>query len=331
MPCVSVLMTIYNAGPYLRPAVTSLLAQSLGDFELIAVDDGSTDGSKAMIAALAAADPRIRVIDLPVNRGRTPALNLGLAEAAGEFVAVLDADDLSRPQRLERQVACLRTRPRLAAVGTWCDFIDEAGALIDVFQPATEPEAVREALIWDNPLAHSATMYRRAAAVAAGGYPADIVYAQDFALWQKLAAAGDLANLPEWLTVLRRHQTNMTVQPAYALTRAREAMTLFEQAAGLGGYGPEARRRGRRALGAAEARYGMLLCRTGRVRDGLGHLLRAVRLNPWCGKDIPEFRRWTGIDLVSRLRRPLRPSLGRRLAGFTADQSQLETVLGGGR
>ena len=329
MPCVSVLMTIYNAGPYLRPAVTSLLAQSLGDFELIAVDDGSTDGSKAVIAALAAADPRIRVFDLPRNRGRTPALNLGLAEATGEFVAVLDADDLSRPRRLERQVAHLRERPRVVAVGTWCDFIDEAGALIDVFQPPVEPEAVREALIWDNPLAHSATMYRRAA--AAGGYPADIVYAQDFALWQKLTAAGELANLPEWLTVLRRHQTNMTVQPAYALTRAREAMTLFEQAAGLGGYGSEARRRGRRALGGAESRYGMLLCRAGRMRDGLGHLLRAIRLNPCCGKDIPEFRRWTGINLVSRLCRPLRPALGRRLAGFTADQIRLETVLGGGR
>jgi len=314
-------MTIYNPGPYLRPAIDSLLGQSHRDFELIAIENGSTDGAKEIIGAYAAADPRIIVIDLPENIGRTPALNLALSHATGSFVAVLDADDLSRPQRLERQLAYLQENPRVVAVGSWCDVIDENGALVDVFQPASDPSGVRETLVWENPLAHSAVMYRRQAALAVGGYPADIAFAQDFALWQAFAGQGDLANLPEWLTVLRRHQASMTLQPLHSLTRVVEAIALFERAATLGGYSPEALRHGRRTLGIFRARHALLLCRSGRLRSGLAELARALVLNPLCAKDVPEVRRWTGVEGLSRRIRSLRPHTGHRHAGFTVDQN----------
>ena len=326
VPSVSVLMTSYNPGAYLKPALDSLLNQSNPDFEVIVVDDGSTDGAKAVIRACAGADPRIRVCDLPDNIGRTPALNLALSQATGEFIAVLDADDLSRPERLEKQVAYLRANPGVVAVGTWCDVMDSGGALTDVFQPPAEPEAVYQSLVFENPLAHSAIMYRRQAALEAGGYPADFVFAQDFALWLALAGRGKLANLPEWLTVLRRHQTNMTFQSALQQVRPAEMLRLFERAAARGGYSVEALRRSRQTMAGIRARYGVVLCRAGQVRAGLGLLFRACAADPACWVTVPEIRRWTGIELLSgRLRRHRpHPRLQPRLAGFAADQSRLD-------
>jgi len=112
-PRVSVLMTMFNAAAYLQAAIESLLAQSYRDFELIIVDDGSTDESAAVAESLT--DPRLRLVRNPANRGQNACLNQGLALARGEFVARQDADDLSRPDRLEKQArsrSSARTRRR---------------------------------------------------------------------------------------------------------------------------------------------------------------------------------------------------------------------------
>src|SRR3972149_9086486 len=105
MPMVSVLMTIYNAEPYLRAAIDSLISQTFPDWELIAVENGSTDGSLSVLKDYA--DPRVRVFQQKKNIGRTPALRFAFDQARGDYVAVLDADDISSPDRLARQVAFL--------------------------------------------------------------------------------------------------------------------------------------------------------------------------------------------------------------------------------
>src|SRR5215218_1286219 len=106
-PTVSVLMATYNFRPYLEESVGSILNQPFRDFEFVLIDDGSTDGSEELLRAMAAKDARLRVIVRP-NKGLTKSLNEGLALCRGEFIARMDADDLSLPQRLEKQVAYLR-------------------------------------------------------------------------------------------------------------------------------------------------------------------------------------------------------------------------------
>ena len=124
-PRVTVLMTVYNGAAYVRSAVDSVLAQTYADFELLVIDDASTDGSGDVVRAVG--DARIRVVPNAANLGLTTSLNTGLALARGELVARHDADDLSRPERLATQVALLDTRPEVSLVGSWYQKIDPAG------------------------------------------------------------------------------------------------------------------------------------------------------------------------------------------------------------
>lgn len=305
-PDVSVLMTIYNPGLYLTKAVDSLLAQTHRNFELIAIENGSTDGAKEIIRDYAVADPRLKVFDLPSNIGRTTALNLGLSHAAGEFIAVLDADDMARPTRLEKQISYLRANPQVVVLGTCADFVNHEGKLIEIFRPPLEPDLVRQSLIWQNPFVHSSVMYRRLLALEVGGYPINYPYGHDYALWLALASQGNFANLPERLAVWHIHQTNTSLQPAITLSRLAEIITLFELAANLGGYSAESYRRGRQTRGIHRAQYGIQLCLSGQMKAGLQEMMSAILLNPWCLKDVPELRSWTGITLLSRIMRKLR-------------------------
>jgi len=137
LPRVSVLMTIYNAGPWLREAIESILAQTYVDWELIAIENGSTDESPAILASYK--DSRIRLIGLHENMGRTPALRLAFDLARGEYIAILDADDLAERTRLQKQIAFMDTHGDVAVVGTWAVRIDSAGKEVGRWAPATDP------------------------------------------------------------------------------------------------------------------------------------------------------------------------------------------------
>src|SRR4051794_27446559 len=130
-PRVSVLMTIFNPGPFLQPALDSLSAQTFGDFELIAVENGSSDRSRDTIRNFAARDSRCKIIELPENIGRVPALNMGLAQASGDYVAILDADDVAHPERLAAQVELLDAQPDVMMVSSHARTIDESGRMLD--------------------------------------------------------------------------------------------------------------------------------------------------------------------------------------------------------
>ena len=206
MPIVSVIMSVHNGERYLAGAVESILAQSLSDFEFIIVEDGSTDGSKTLLERYASQDSRIRLISRP-NKGLTKTLNEGIALASGELLARMDADDLSLPQRFEKQVQYLRQRPECVCVGSRVTLIDPYGSPIDETDHKLEHDEIEADLLngigWS--IVHPAAMMRTAAVRDAGGYREQFVTSQDLDLWLRLAEIGKLANLPEPLVQYRQH------------------------------------------------------------------------------------------------------------------------------
>ena len=207
-PRVTVLMPVYNAAAYVADAARSILHQTWSDFELLVIDDGSTDDSARIVASLG--DPRIRLVRADRNIGLTATLNKGLALARGALIARQDADDLSEPERLERQVAFLDANPAVALVGSWYRKIDAAGRLLGDRRLPTHDAPLRWALLSHCPIVHSAAMFRRDAIAEAGGYDDRFAYAQDYELWSRVAGRHRLANLPEFLVRYRVIATSLT-------------------------------------------------------------------------------------------------------------------------
>ena len=192
---VSVLLPLYNGEAYIREAVESVLAQTRRDFELLILDDGSRDGSLAIVQEIARRDPRVRVISRE-NRGLTETLNELLAAARGELVARMDADDVCLPDRFERQLAFLDAHPEVVCVGGDPVMIDDRGRLLTVLElPVEDAEIQAKALVGHAPLFHPAAMIRRAALERIGGYRHEFWPAEDLDLWLRLGEIGALANL----------------------------------------------------------------------------------------------------------------------------------------
>ncbi len=173
-------MPVYNGGRYLSEAIESVLAQTFEEFELVIVDDGSTDGSADTIADLAARDRRIKAFRKP-NSGISDTLNRGLAEARAEWIARLDADDIMLPHRLERQMAFVLGDSEIVAAGSYYDIIDAEGARCGTLRPLPRDRGeLQRFLDAREPLTftHPTMIYRRNVAVALGGYRSD--YTQMF-------------------------------------------------------------------------------------------------------------------------------------------------------
>jgi hypothetical protein len=225
-PRISVILPVYNAEAFLAAAVGSILAQTFRDFELIAIDDGSTDRTATILDDLAQQDDRIVVIRQR-NAGVVAALNRGLALARGEFVARMDADDMARPQRFARQMTFLDAYPDVAVVGSAVTLVDATGSVLGDVRYPESAQAVAEFLETGSPLAHPAVMMRRAVIIAAGGYRAAFQYAEDYDLWLRLAEHHKLANLPDRLLLYRQHEAKLSVvragEQALATSLARLA------------------------------------------------------------------------------------------------------------
>ncbi|HEV2292221.1 MAG TPA: glycosyltransferase [Tepidisphaeraceae bacterium] len=206
LPTVSVIMPAYNAKRYVEEAIRSVLAQTFGDFEFIVVDDGSTDGTLAILRRLAAEDARIIVISRP-NTGIVGALNDGIAQARGELLARMDADDICLPRRFERQVAYLREHPDCVAVGAFVETIDPYGSVLDRLVHETGHEAIDRELMSGRGFAmvHPAVMMRAQDVARTGGYRAIWQHSEDLDLFLRLAEIGRLHNIPEYLLRYRMH------------------------------------------------------------------------------------------------------------------------------
>ena len=275
---VSVLMTIFNAEAHLKEAIDSILAQKVSDWELIAVDDGSTDQSTEILSTYD--DPRVCVFVLPENIGRTPALRYAFEQAGGEYIAILDADDVALPERLVRQVKFLDNRPEVVLVGSWTQIIDERGRITSTLEPPINSEELHDCLGWANPIAHSSVMYRSVAASKVGGYPEEFAYAQDMALIQALSQNGKLAVIDDFLCQWRSSAKSMTSSSQNRLLIAYEQLKLQRYALQSLPLSVRARRLNRLATARAEVRYGWAMLRNWTVFPGLGIILKGLVRSP---------------------------------------------------
>lgn len=215
-PRVTVLLAVYNGGAYLREAVESVLGQTYEDFELLLVDDGSTDGAVEALPS----DPRVRVVRNERNIGQIPSLNRGLREARGEYVARLDHDDVSLPRRLELQVELLERLPDVALAATWADIVDTDGRIWTRVQPRIESFADFAAQVVTGRvhLVHPSLMVRRDVVVDLGGFDESLNAAEDQDLYRRLALARrDARVVAQTLLRYRRHDQQMTVAKSAAV------------------------------------------------------------------------------------------------------------------
>ena len=208
-PHISVVLPAYNAEKYLDQAVRSILAQTFTDFELIIVDDGSSDKTLAIAHNLA--DPRIRVIANKENRGIPKTRNIGWKAATGEFIAHQDADDYSHPTRLEKQIAYLRKNPRVGVLGTNRQTINRQGKIRD-HKPMPE-QAVFDDLLHRNLIINGSAMIRRSVLEQADGCDEWFPTCEDYDLWLRIAnGIAWIRNLPDALYVHREHDESMTAK-----------------------------------------------------------------------------------------------------------------------
>ena len=199
-------MPVYNAARYLEEAVQSILAQTYRSFEFVIVNDGSTDRSGKILERSARRDARIRLISRP-NTGIVVALNDGLKQCKGELLARMDGDDVSMPQRFERQIAFLDQHPEILCVGCRVLGIDPYGGVLFTSEHKLAHDEIDAQLLagsgWS--VVHPAAMMRRDALVAVGGYRKEFQWAEDLDLFLRLAERGRLANLPDVLLQYRQH------------------------------------------------------------------------------------------------------------------------------
>jgi len=206
-PLVSVVLPVHDGERFLAEAVDSILRQTLADLELVVVDDGSTDGTRRILAGYD--DARLQVVSRP-RRGLVPALQAGISEARAAYVARMDADDVSEPLRLERQVELLERRPRVGMAATWVAVTDEQGRELRRHVIPSENDDLVRRLLLRNPFQHGSVLLRRAALDSAGGYRDDYGANEDYDLWRRLARSWELACVPEVLYRYRVHSRAVT-------------------------------------------------------------------------------------------------------------------------
>ncbi len=209
-PLISVLMPVYNSERYVAQAVDSILQQTCQDFEFIIIDDGSTDRSFKILKTYATKDCRIRLFS-QTNRGISKTRNELLKHARGEFLAVMDSDDIASSHRLAWQVEFLRQHPEVVCVGGAQDWIDEAGRLLRHQQEAQEDAEIQQQLLSGRvAINHPAAMFRRAAVLRVGGYDESFAQAEDLDLFLKLGEIGALANLSKTVVQYRQHTRSIS-------------------------------------------------------------------------------------------------------------------------
>jgi glycosyltransferase involved in cell wall biosynthesis len=208
-PVVSVVMAVRDGERHLREAMESILRQSYPDFELIVVDDASTDRTPAIIASYA--DTRVRTLRNEDHRGLSASLNRGIREARGRYIARIDADDVAEIDRFARQVDFLERHAEVAVVGSWYTIIDDQGRQVGRRWVPCDHFEIRWMLRFCSAFAHSAVMMRRSVLLdEIGPYDESLVYAMDYDLWLRLAAKHRVANLNEFLLRWRTSPTSMT-------------------------------------------------------------------------------------------------------------------------
>jgi glycosyltransferase involved in cell wall biosynthesis len=201
-------MGVYNGERFLRPAIESILNQTFRNFELIVVDDSSTDSTPRILEEMK--DDRIRVVRNERNLGIAETFNNGIAAARSEYIAIQDHDDVSLPNRLEYQVAFLDQHAQVGIVGSSCYIIDEVGAFVPHWPVHFDDVKLKWTLLWRCPFFHTSLMLRRRAIEEVGGYSSDPKYrfGEDYDLMSRVGVRYALANIPQLLGCWRAHQSS---------------------------------------------------------------------------------------------------------------------------
>jgi glycosyltransferase involved in cell wall biosynthesis len=214
-PLVSVIMPVYNGEKHLRIAVESILAQTYWHFELVAVDDGSTDHSIDILREFKSLDERVVIHQHPKNMGVVAALNTGIEGSQGVYIARMDADDISMPDRLEKQVAFLDSHAEIGLVGSCGEMVKTDGAHLLFISMPTSPALILWSFCFFDPILHPSVCMRRPLVEKAGGYRNMLSddakgFPEDYDLWVRMIRLSGFSNLPESLVKLRRHTANLT-------------------------------------------------------------------------------------------------------------------------
>jgi hypothetical protein len=231
-PVASVVMSVFNGERFLREAIDSILSQSFSDFEFIIINDGSTDRTFSILQSYEKSDPRVRVHEQE-NKGLPESLNRGCGLAQGKYIVRMDADDVSTPYRIERQIGFLENHEKVGLLGGALEVIDAQGKRLFLDRPLLEDEPIRAAFrSFSFPLNHPAVVMRKQAFDASGGYRAQFMYAEDNDLWLRIIERWRVANLADVVLRKRIHPTQVSVchlrqqvlslLGAYALSLARQ-------------------------------------------------------------------------------------------------------------
>jgi len=195
-PKVTVLMSVFNGSAHLRPSVESILNQTLSDFEFVIIDDGSSEPVSQII--LDYQDDRIRLVRQE-NCGLTMSLNRGLNLARSPFIARMDADDISLPERLELQFEVFSKNQELDFVGTFFDVIDECENLVQKKELIRDPVYRLWRLMFHNNYGHGTMLFRKSAVINVGMYDVSLRFAQDYDLWSRISKKNNNTIIPEYL------------------------------------------------------------------------------------------------------------------------------------
>ena len=206
---VTVLMPAYNAENYIAEAIDSVLKQSFTDFELLIINDGSTDNTEQIIQSFT--DPRIIVIN-QANQGIAAALNTGLSKAKAQYIARFDADDICFPERLQQQFIFLNTHREYVLAGSDAEYISANGEHLFYFTCIGHTnEQITQKIYFHCPFIHSSVMYRKDAVIKAGGYSLYAHNFEDYFLWIQLKKYGRFCNLPQQLIKVRFNPSSTTI------------------------------------------------------------------------------------------------------------------------
>lgn len=231
-PTISVVMPVYNGEKYLREAIDSIINQTFGDFEFLIINDGSTDKSDEIIRSYN--DSRIVYLQNDGNKGLVFTLNYGISKAKGEFIARMDADDISAPTRFENQVKALEANPDIGICGTWAKIIGSA----NVFKVECENEKIKCLLLFLNQFIHPSVMFRKSILEKNQiRYETNDFPAEDYALWIRLAPFVEMMNIPELLLNYRVHPNQISTASSERQKRKTNDLSVGQLSAFFG-YSP---------------------------------------------------------------------------------------------
>lgn len=233
VPAVTVLLPVLNGEKWIEQSLKSLQDQTFQDFEILVIDDGCTDSTLEIVGEMRI--PSLRVISGP-GRGVGAALALGVSSASSPLLARQDADDLSHPLRLEKQVTYMAAHPECVLSGTWATKIDGEGSDIGVMRVPRSSKAIKLRLNLNSPFIHPSVIMRRDAVLKVGNYRANPgeIFAEDFDLWSRLALLGETHNISEPLVSYRMNPSGITGSYGAALRGSGTEIAIQNMQANLG-------------------------------------------------------------------------------------------------